>query len=722
MRYTNKNISSKKGKSIDINNGSLFPIVSFEKQFIVNKKSLLNQTRKKQYKQRIKLIKKFYNNTQFNPKDDFYNWVNYDWLKNFKIPEGDKYIVEFDDFRLVQRKVYEQLFDIIENYLKTSKNTTFGKCLNTFYNSTKTFSSLEELRINSDNMIMKLDNLMKDDNKENLWVLLGLFNKTAGELNSVGLPFVYDMSPDGIEPIKFRPVLNGPSFIMVDINVYFDDCTDYEYKAKYKRHYFKTIMKLFDTIFGKGHGFDPNDIFQIEVKMLNAYGKITEKEDPNSYNIITKTEALSKYKFNWDIFCKTIGFEKTPDWFITNSVNYLKYGTEMLLNEWNTKALRTYFIFNYVRQTALFCKKTREIIYQFRGKFERGEQGDIINENISGIFELGLAFNTFLSNQYIKKYKNENNIKYLEILTEELRQIFIRMIQNNKWLSSNAQNSAILKLNDMKIIIGSQPILRKDPILHYTDNLLENMIMIFQWRFNQTLLLDGKSTKNVDIPTMDWSQYPPKFTGTQAYVVNASYTPIKNSIYIPLGYIQKPFIDMTMSIEYILAHVGFTIGHEMSHCLDDWGSKYDQTGRLYDWFTKKDKIIFKKKQDDILAQYKEFAKRDGITYDVELGLGEDMADISGLAICVEYLANLHKFQNKIMPIQKLSFEQFFIYYAYQMRQKIFKRALNANLKTNPHPLDKYRTNIPLSRSIIFREIFDIKKDNKMWWHNTDTIW
>ena len=34
----------------------------------------------------------------------------------------------------------------------------------------------------------------------------------------------------------------------------------------------------------------------------------------------------------------------------------------------------------------------------------------------------------------------------------------------------------------------------------------------------------------------------------------------------------------------------------------------------------------------------------------------------------------------------------------------------SNLKTNPHPLDKYRTNAPLSRMPLFRAIYNIKKN------------
>ena len=696
------------------------PITRFEKKFETDEKLWLSKNRTKRYIKKMRLIKKFYNNTNITPTSDFYNWINNDWLKNFQVAKNDEYIVQFDDFRLVQDKVYRELLEIVNDYLKTSKHSTFGKCLNNFYQSSVTFSTIEHIRENAIEVLSKIDDLMKD--KNNLWKLLGYLNRVGGELNSPGLPFIYGMLPDEKEPSTFRTTINGPNFILVDINVYFEDGDNSEYKKNYKRHYFKYIRDLFKEVFGKDYHVNPEEIFDLQVKMLESYGKTTEKEGEHNYNKVTRKDAIEKYNMNWDDFSLSLGFKKPPEWFITTSLNYLKYTTTFLLKEWNTPAFRTYFIYNYIRQTSLFCKKTREIIFQFRGKFERGEISNYVDTGIHSIYELGLAFNTFLSNQYIKKYKNEQNIEYLKVLTQELKEVFIRIIHSNTWLSPKTKKYAILKLNKMKLIIGSHPVLRRDPILSYGNNFLKNMLMIFEWRYKQTLLLEGMETRNIDIPTMDWNQYPPKFTGTQPYVVNASYTPSINSIYIPLGYIQKPFIDVTMSIEDILAHVGFTLAHEMSHSLDDWGSKYDHYGKLNNWWTKEDDKIFKRKQHDVLIQYKEFARRDGIKYDVELGLGEDMSDISGLALCVEYLANLHTYKKYNLPIQLLSYKLFFMHYAEQMRQHIFKKALKANLKTNPHPLDKYRTNIPLSRLTIFREIYNVTKKDKMWWHNTDTIW
>ena len=57
-----------------------------------------------------------------------------------------------------------------------------------------------------------------------------------------------------------------------------------------------------------------------------------------------------------------------------------------------------------------------------------------------------------------------------------------------------------------------------------------------------------------------------------------------------------------------------------------------------------------------------------------------------------------------------------------MRQKIHDEAFDIQLKTNPHPLDKYRCNCPLARLQMFRKLYMIKPKDKMYWPSDDTIW
>ena len=335
---------------------------------------------------------------------------------------------------------------------------------------------------------------------------------------------------------------------------------------------------------------------------------------------------------------------------------------------------------------------------------------------------MSFCFNTFLTNEYISRYKNQQAINYVKTMAEDLKTVFIRIIKRNKWMQPKTKKKALLKLENFKLTVGSPEILRDDPLLDYkSDDPWGNIVKMAMWRHKEAINLVGKPV--IDIPVIDWSQIPPKFIGTQAYVVNAAYTPTENGIYIPLGYIQKPFVDLDeRGLEYNLSRIGFTIAHEMSHALDDWGSKYDEFGRLNDWWTEQDKKEFQKIQKDVIKQYEVFASYDGIVFDAEASIGEDLADISGLAICQEYLRDFQMKNQDILPIQSLSFEGFFVFFAIQSRQKISKKAILAQLKTNPHPLDKYRCNVPLTRTRVFRAIYDVKKGDKMWWPSVNSVW
>jgi predicted metalloendopeptidase len=57
-----------------------------------------------------------------------------------------------------------------------------------------------------------------------------------------------------------------------------------------------------------------------------------------------------------------------------------------------------------------------------------------------------------------------------------------------------------------------------------------------------------------------------------------------------------------------------------------------------------------------------------------------------------------------------------------MRQKITEKNKKIELRTDPHPPDKYRVNIPLSRLKLFRDIYNIQKGDNMYWPIIDTIW
>ena len=676
------------------------------------KKSKLYHLTTKEF---VKLLSSKFTPSNIKPQNDYYSYINYKWMKEIDVNKQQQYIVQVDDFRLIQDKVYHELDIIIQDYIKNN-NTKLATNLKNYYDSVIHMNTITQGKEICRQGIQDIEQMIATKNP---WKILAYFNKY--DFFNYLCPFVFTVEPDLKNSKKFISTLQPHQFILLDLAVYYDDGTDKNYKRTYTNKFKKFCRKLFEQCLGKNHGYETDNIYDVEVEIFETLGCIEFTKNSKIYNKVYAKDALKDFNFDWSVFSKELGFKKAPDYFITSNLNYMKCGTELYLKNWDSPKWKAYWVYILLQFASRTTKKWEILNFNFFGNFEKGQSALNETNAVSASLYLSVPFNKFLTEKYVEKYAQPDQIEYVKVLCNDLKNVFYRLMEQNTWLEKKTKSYALKKINSLKFTIGYPEYLREDPDLNYGNNLYENVSKITLWRFNQFINLEGEEV--IDVPMVDWSQYPVKLIGDQAYIVNASYTPSKNGIYINLGYIQKPFVDLDeRGIEYNLAHLGFTISHEMSHALDDWGSQYDIVGNLNDWWTEKDKQKFKLIQKDVIKQYQEFAARDGIVFDAEIGLGEDLADISGMAICDKYLKDFQDYNHDLIPIRSVSYETLYILYAFQQKQKISKKAWAAQLKSNPHPLDKYRCNIPLSRSQIFRSIYNVKKGDGMWWHNTNTIW
>jgi putative endopeptidase len=711
IRKRQNNNNSRKNK-----NDCPIGLKPFEEKFSKNlkkdKKSIA--TKKKEFVKQ--LLSKFSPNS-IKPENDYYDYINYQWLQNVSVEQQQKYIVQVDDFRLTQDKVYTELDRLILEYIKTH-NDRLAKNLYNYRKSVIEMNPKSYTKKLAIEAISTIEGLFQENNP---WKLLAFFNNDEMLCNSA--PFTWSLQPDEKNTKLFASYVTSHRFELVDMSVYFDDGADLAYKTEYREAYKKNIKDIFDILLGNNN-YNPQDVLDVETQLINAFvcSEISVEKPDETYNKVYTNDAINIYGFDWTEFAKHLGFKRVPECFITNNLSYLKCVSSIYLKNWNSEKWKTYWLFILFRRLVRITRGWEEIIYKFKGDFERGQEKLNRSDSVSAALYMSVPFNTFLTNQYVKNYENPQAMQYVKTLCNDLKIVFRRILERNTWLEPSTKKYALKKLDNFQFVYGKPEGLREDPDLNYGTLLYDNMQKINDWRHKKFIELQGKSTA-IDIPMMDWTQYPVKMTGTQAYIVNASYTPAKNSIYINLGYIQKPFVDLDeRGIEYNLAHLGNTIAHELSHGFDDTGSKYGWDGNLYNWWTPTDKKKYKAMQEDVIKQYEDFCKRDGIIYDASIGIGESLADISALAICDEYLKDFQEKNNDLIAIRYLSYEGFYTYFAFQQRQIVGKKALRAQLKTNPHPLNKYRCNVPLTRSEIFRALFDVKKGDGMWWHNTNTIW
>jgi predicted metalloendopeptidase len=663
---------------------------------------------------------------KYNLKDDFYSYVNNEWIekmdKTTLTGQGEGHLVQIDDFRIVQSRVFKQLIDISNEYIKNN-NTPLSVDLKNYLHALHIQLTSSQLKTYANEFVSLIDTMQKEET--NLWKLIGTIS--YNEVISWALPFIFKMDPDVNNPTIYRATIYSGTVTLYDGDVYFEedfqhDPVKLKYIRNYKSTYHKYLNDIFEYVFGKNHRFNTSYIFEVEQQIVkSADCKLPRNKKQEEFTYVKKDDALKTYGFDFAEYSKQLGFTTTPEFFITTDINYLQCCCKMLNDEWRNEKWNTYFVYIFIKQLIRFNNNGSKLFADFTGKFMYGQEKKI-HDKYAGLIYACYPFNSFFTEQYVKKYEDKKNLAYVEKLANELKTVFMRIVSKNTWLSPSTKKYALLKLEHVKIITSQPDTLREDPLLNYVGNdCWQNILKITKWRHEKFVMLEGNPI--IDIPEIDFTQTPPKLTGTQAYVVNASYTPITNSIYIPLGYIQKPFVDVEQrGIAYNLAHVGFTIAHELSHALDDWGSQYDYNGKLFNWWTANDKKEFSKIQKDVIDQYTFFATRDNIQFDATPSVGEDLADISGLNICVTYLKDFQESHEDNPHIRLLSYKAFFLYFAKQMRQKISSKALRTQLIVNPHPPDKYRTNIPLSRNPIFRTIYNIKKTDKMFWKNINRIY
>ena len=670
--------------------------------------------------------------------NDFYGYVNDIWDKDnnnsndiTNISDEMRYLVKLDNFRVVQFKIYNQLDKIINDYV-TKHKTIVSSELENFYSSVLKLNSISSSRNYLKNIVQQIDLLRKD--KKNLWKMLALINKN--EFLNIFAPFSWHFLPDKKNSTNYVNYIEPHQFSIFDPAIYEDpqysENERKQYIIKYKKFFISYLKKLFGTTLPHDKSLNPNDVFEIGRKFYAIFGMYDKKivESDDFYNKVTKEEAIKKYKFNWTEYCKELGYEEKniPDFFIVSNLQYFKFCTEELLENWNSKEWRSYWIWIFARFYARFTRGWDYIYFEFYGKITQGLSESFTKKrNImhAAVDACAFVFNPLLNNEYIDIAYNEDNIVFTKQMANNLKNMFINKIKRNTWLEPRTKQYAIFKIENIDIEVGSKKFDANYndilPLLNYNPNeFIENYLKVIEWRHN--LYITGNIDIIKSLVYFDYNSYPYKITGLPSYMVNAQYILNENKIKISTAYLQKPFINIIdQGIEYNLAQIGFTIAHELCHALDVNGSKYDVNGNLKDWWGKNDKIRFKKIQQDIIRNFITFSKYDNIEYDPTASLGEAIADISGFNLCEEYLRN-YCLQNHYTPIMiYLYFRLFYVYFSVQMKQKIGKQSIKYELITNPHPIDKYRTNVTLSRSKLFKSLHNIKKGDKMYWRDSK-IW
>jgi putative endopeptidase len=152
----------------------------------------------------------------------------------------------------------------------------------------------------------------------------------------------------------------------------------------------------------------------------------------------------------------------------------------------------------------------------------------------------------------------------------------------------------------------------------------------------------------------------------------------------------------------------------MTHGFDDQGRQYAADGNLRDWWGPTDATKFKEKADVVVAQYNAFTVLDSVHVNGELTLGENMADLGGIAIAYEAFKKTKQGKSNEKIDGFTPDQRFFLSWAQVWRAKSTDKEAMKRIMTDPHSPSEARCNGPLSNMPEFYQAFGIKEGDKMW--------
>ena len=317
-----------------------------------------------------------------------------------------------------------------------------------------------------------------------------------------------------------------------------------------------------------------------------------------------------------------------------------------------------------------------------------------------------------LAQLYVKKYFPEDAKKRMRVLVDNLKRAFEMRINNLDWMSDSTKTRAKEKLAAFTEKIGYPDTWRDySNVVVKRDKYFENCLSANQNEYAYNVAKIGQP-----IDRTEWYTTPP--------TVTAYNNPQMNEIVFPAGILQPPYFDVYADDALNYGGIGMVIGHEITHSFDDQGAQFDKDGNVKDWWTKSDYEKFKARTQQVIDQYNLFTVLDSLHVKGALTVGENTADIAGVAIAYDAFKLTPQGQDTTKLDGFTPDQRFFISIARIWRVKTTDQFLRNYVNTNPHSPAKWRVNGTLMNTTPFYKAFNVQPGDKMYKPENEriTVW
>jgi len=622
----------------------------------------------------------------FKCGDNFYNFVNSNWIDKTPIPDGYS---KWNVFQMLQNNNIYKIKKILDKTNKSNKKYNKLKIIYSQYLNYEQRSEPSNI-LYIQRIIEQVNLCTSSDELFNL-----LYNYEL--LINLSFPLNISVSSSFNDANSVILFIGSGGLGLPDRDYYLNE------SKSIMRNKYEEFIKEYSELFGLY--INPKIILNIETKLAEkTYTKVQKRIPELNNNLSDWNTIIKKYpnlKFIKKIF-KNV--KKEPGAVNITNIDYLKFVNEFIVScdifNW-----KQYFCFKIILSfhnclnisiEQSYFNFYQKILFGVRKMKEDWIRSIEFTENLLG---------KLLGQLYIEKYFDHVSKSKVIQMIDYIKQELNHIISNNDWMADETKNKAIEKLNKMNVKIGYSDIEEINyDLLDVSEKypLLINLIKIRTFNTNHRI-------KKLYEP-LNRNQWFMNY-----HAVNAYYSPSLNEIVFPAGILQSPFFSKSQNMAFNFGGIGSIIGHEITHGFDDQGSKYDSDGNLNNWWTDQDFIKYKEKTDIVKKQYSNYEIL-GKKINSELTLGENIADIGGVYISLKAFEKyLKDHPEDDVKINNFTPKQlFFINYANIWKSKSTDEEIQRKLITDPHSPPIFRVNGVLRNIDDFYKEFNIKNTDQLY--------
>jgi len=626
--------------------------------------------------------------TSIAPGDNFYKYVNGGWLKITEIPSDRS---RYGAFSVLADKAEKRVRGIIESAAGKENPSADEKRIGDFYNAYLDTSRIEKIGLKPIE-----DDLAQIQSAKTHEDILVLMADTHMGLAAPFAPYVYIDAKQNDEYIVY---LTQSGLSLPNRDYYFDES---EKGQGILSGYRDLVATMLSEVGSENATAKADSVLKFETALAEGHWmRVKQRNRDLTYNKMSITELAEMAPgVNWSgmMVALGLGSQKTV---IVREKSAIENAAAVFADT-PVEVLKDYLTFSLLSGHAAYLpERIDNARFEFYGRTLRGQEEQRPRWK-RAVSKVNGTLGEVVGKVYVAEHFPPDSKSQMKDLVENLRGAFKDGINGLEWMGEETKEQAQYKLAKFNPKIGYPDKWEAYKGLNVDrDDLIGTVQSARNWSWEDSI---GQLGQPIDRD--EW--------GITPQTVNAYYNSILNEIVFPAAILDAPFFDPNADPAVNYGGIGAVIGHEMGHGFDDQGRKSDGDGIQRDWWSESDAKAYTERAKSLAEQYSQFEPLPGETLDGNLGLGENIGDLTGVTMAYE--AYKRSLNGKEAPvIDGITGDQrFFMAWAQVWATKWRDAALSAQIKNGPHSPGEYRANGIVRNFQPWYDAFEITPEDAMY--------